>query len=204
LEDRRRRISRWVDEVGPRAIGFARTFTDSEDEARDLVQEAWLVVLDHDGPLPSSDGAARSWLFEVLRKLAVGRIRTDRRRSWLLDRFRSDVPGAVDEDDADLDQRALVRAVLACIDELPRLQRLVLVARLIEGRTVRETADQLGRAEGTIKISLSRAVRALRAKLGSDLEEALRRAPLTTLRMRSGPDSVGRDPADDTTEPQEN
>ena len=112
MEDRRRRIAGWVDDVGPRAIGFARTLTGSEDEARDLVQEAWLVVLDHDGPLPASDGAARAWIFEILRKLAVGRIRTDKRRKGLLLRFRSDVPGSATGSDGGADQRALLRLSL--------------------------------------------------------------------------------------------
>ena len=188
MEDRRRRISRWVDEIGPRAIGLARTLTDSEDEARDLVQEVWLVVLDHDGPLPRSDWAARAWIFEILRKLAAGRLRTADRRSGLLARFRSDVPTGAKADGAGLDERALLREVLASIDELPTLQRLVLVARLVEGRTVRETAEQLDRAEGTVKASLSRAVRTLKTSLGTDLEDALRRTPVTRRRPPPGPD----------------
>lgn len=133
----------------------------------------------------------------------MGRIRRESRRVGLLERFRSDVPGSHAGKDAGLDERALFREVLRCIDELPRLQRRVLVARLLEGRTVRETADQLGRAEGTVKVSLSRAVRSLRAKLGSDLEDALRRAPLSRPGGGSKAMTDDRDSADESTDTQE-
>jgi RNA polymerase sigma-70 factor (ECF subfamily) len=190
VEERRHRISRWVDEIGPRALRFARTFTDSEDEARDLVQEAWVVVLDHEGPLPPSDVAALAWIFEIMRRQAAWRTRTAKRRRGLLERFRSDVPGADRPDEAGLDERTLAQEVLRCIHELPPLQQRVLVARVLEGRTVRETARDLDRAEGTVKASLSDAVRALRAGLGRDLEEALRRVPLTRFRRTPKPAST--------------
>ncbi len=205
MEERRRRISRWVDEIGPSALRFARTFTGSEDEARDLVQEAWLVVLDHEGPLPLSENAARGWIFEILRRLAAIRIRTTSRRSGLLERFRGDVPGAAPAEEAGLDERFLAREILRCIDDLAPLQRKVLIARILEGRTVRETAEQLGKAEGTVKASLSRAVRSLRVSLGTDLEEALRRVPLSRFHRRPDSDSDlnPRSRTDDPSDPQE-
>lgn len=178
MEARRRRISRWVDAFGARALNVARSLTESEDEARDLVQEAWLIVLDHDGPLPESVGDARVWVYQILLKLSASHSRTSTRRSGILTRFRSDFSDSV-EPGVLLDERALVREVLRCVDQLPSLQRRVLVARILDGLSVRETARQIDRAPGTVKASLSRAIRTLKEMLGADLEEALRRAPLS-------------------------
>jgi len=177
VEERRRTIARWVDEFGHRAYAFARTLTHSEEEAKDLVQEAWIVVLEHRGRLPS-DQMARAWVFEIVRRLGVSRIRTERRRRGMLGRFRTDLPAPQPALEPELDTDALVREVLVQIEALPKLQRLVLVARLVEGRSIRETAELLGRAEGTVKASMARAITALRGRLGDGWEEALRRAPL--------------------------
>ena len=51
------------------------------------------------------------------------------------------------------------------VDSLPRDQRLVLVRRFIEQRSIREVAGELGRSEGAIKQLQVRALRTLREKL---------------------------------------
>jgi len=187
VEERRRTIARWVDEFGPRALAFARTLSETEEDARDLVQEAWLVVIEHRGKLPS-DEMARPWVFEIVRKLGMSRIRRAKRRLGFARRFSSDLPTPQPIRGKELDTDALVREVLAQIERLPGLQKRVLIARLIEGRTVAETARGLDRAEGTVKGSLARAVATLRERMGGEWEEALRRAPL---RGRSPPPGGG-------------
>jgi len=188
VEERRRTIAHWVDEFGHRAYAFARTLTQSDEDARDLVQEAWLVVVEHRGPLPTDDETARAWVFEIVRRLGMNRIRTDKRRRGVLRSFARDVPQPQPIQGPELDRDALVREVMYQIEALPALQRRVLVARLVHGRTIRETAEDLGRAEGTVKGSLARAIGALRSKLGAEWEEALRRAPL---RSRPPPEGGG-------------
>lgn len=198
VEERRRTIAGWVDDFGHRAYAFARTLVDTPEEAQDLVQEAWLVVLEHRGKLPA-DEMARAWVFEIVRRLGVNRIRTTKRRRRFFRKFGSDLPRPESPGDPELDRDALVREVLLQIEALPRLQRHVLVARLIDGRSVRETAHDLGRAEGTVKGSLARGIATLRARLGEEWEDALKRAPLRRRPMESEggpPGAVQRDTRD--------
>jgi RNA polymerase sigma-70 factor (ECF subfamily) len=64
--------------------------------------------------------------------------------------------------EADL-ERAVMLGKL--VDSLPRDQKLVLVRRFIEQRSIREVAGELGRSEGAIKQLQVRALRTLREKL---------------------------------------
>lgn len=193
VEERRSTIARWVDEFGDRAYAFAVTLTTSEAEAQDLMQEAWLVVLEHRGRLPSDD-MARGWVFEIVRRLGMNRQRLTSRREGLLEHFEADVPRPEQAAAPELDVEALVREVLRHVDELPELQQRVLVARLLEGRSVRDTAEHIGRAPGTVKGSLARAIATLRLRLGDEWEEALRRAPLRRRPPAEGGGRRGADP----------
>lgn len=60
---------------------------------------------------------------------------------------------------------ALRSRLSAALDELSRGQREAFVLVHLEGRTVRETAEILGKAPGTVKSHLHRALRSLRASL---------------------------------------
>jgi RNA polymerase sigma-70 factor (ECF subfamily) len=64
---------------------------------------------------------------------------------------------------------ALRRRVASAVEALPRGQREAFVLVHLEGLTVAEAAQATGRAPGTIKSHLHRALRALRARL-ADLD----------------------------------
>lgn len=174
MESRRERVERWIETLGGRAYALAQTLSDSEDDARDLLQEAWMFVVDHEGELPG-DAAAPAFVFTIVRKIGLARIKRESHRSALLERFAGDVPGPQPQPEPDPDQEVVVRRLLQSIDELPTLQRGVVIARILEGRSIADTARKLGRAPGTVKVSLSRAVASLRAVLGKDVQEAVAR-----------------------------
>jgi RNA polymerase sigma-70 factor (ECF subfamily) len=189
VESRQARVERWIRTLGGRAYALASTLTESEDDARDLLQEAWMFVIDHDGELPEDDGAP-AFVFTVVRKLGLARIARSRRRSVLLERFAGDVPGPEPDREPDVDRDAVVRPLLEAINELPTLQREVIVARIIEGRSIADTARKLDRAPGTVKASLSRGVASLRSALGDDTQEAVARINRARRpRTRAGPEA---------------
>jgi RNA polymerase sigma-70 factor, ECF subfamily len=69
---------------------------------------------------------------------------------------------AGDPDFEQIDQRArLFRAV----EKLPSAQRRVVQMRFVEGKSVREIAQQLGRTEGAVKQLQFRALQTLRARV---------------------------------------
>lgn len=110
-------------------------------------------------------GSFAGWLYSVCRSvcLAAERKRSTR-DSTLADvgLTRGAPPPAPDTAAEDEEmRRSLQRAVM----ELPAREREVVVLRLVEGRSVRETALAMGCAEGTVKAALHHAMRKLEANM---------------------------------------
>lgn len=60
------------------------------------------------------------------------------------------------------------------VDRLPDVQRLVIVRRFVEQKSMREIAAELGRSEGAVKQLQFRALQTLRTRIGSRHAEPIR------------------------------
>ena len=160
---------------GGRLLAVARRIVGSEEDARDVVQDAFLNAF---RSLNRFEGTAKlsTWLHRIVVNAALMRLRTRKRKpeqsietllpAFLEDghyeeRFKSwDEP--VDKLMERAENRALVRKQ---IDALPEGYRTVLVLRDIEGLDTEETANVLGLSVNATKIRLHRARQALRTML---------------------------------------
>lgn len=162
----------------PRMLAVARRILNSEDEAQDAVQEAFLQAF---RGLPRFAGQARlsTWLHRIAVNAALMRLRRRRRRPAevpggdddLQPRFRADghrldVGAPWPEDSQSLLESKEVRALVRdAISRLPDHHRTVLVLRDIEGLDNGEVAKLLGVQPEAAKMRLHRARRALRTLL---------------------------------------
>ncbi len=154
----------------PQLFGVVRSFTADDDEAEDLLQEVWMTVSvqAHKRPATAPIGA---WLHTVALNRACSHLRKVRRRRWLLMRWSTALPPQHDETRAPSVREALERARLwRAVGNLPALQRDALLLRIVDGLSTREAAQQLGRAEGTVKASLFRALQNLRCQLNREAD----------------------------------
>lgn len=133
----------------------------THEEAEDFAQDTLVRVVQHWEAVASKDhpeawvyrtgmNVSRSWL----RRLRVAR----RHLPELLDRHSDD----------DLSVSMTVRAAL---QELPRRQREALVLRFYAQLPVREAAEAMGCAEGTVRALTAQGVSALRERIGTELKE---------------------------------
>jgi len=168
-----------VREYGRRMLATARRFVGSEDEARDVVQEAFLAAF---RAIDGFAGTARlsTWLHRIVVNAALMKLRSRRRRreepiDGLLPRFDEEgywADGAAPSETAtDMlveseETRALVRKA---IDRLPANYRSVLLLRDIEELDTDETASLLGVTPNAVKTRLHRARQALRTLLEREL-----------------------------------
>ncbi|MCG6958164.1 MAG: RNA polymerase sigma factor [Gemmatimonadetes bacterium] len=161
------RVAGWIDEYGARLLNVATAMTGDLDEAEDALQEVWLIAMRRHQVLETSPYVG-AWLYRVLANVVRGRRRTAMRRRDLLRRFR---PRGVDTVEppagGTLEQEQIKERLWREIMELPDLQRQVILLRTVEGLSTEETARAIGRAQGTVKTSLHRAVKRLRARLGA-------------------------------------
>ncbi|MDP3718403.1 MAG: sigma-70 family RNA polymerase sigma factor [Acidobacteriota bacterium] len=167
---------------GGRLLAVTRRILGSDEDARDVVQDAFLNAFRSVNRFEGNSKLS-TWLHRIAVNAALMKLRTRRRKpeqsietllpAFLDDghhqeRFQSwDEP--VDQVMERAETRQLVRAQ---IDALPESYRTVLVLRDIEGLDTEETANMLGLTVNATKIRLHRARQALRSLLAPHLAGA--------------------------------
>ena len=169
-----------VRRYGGRMLAVAERFVGKGDEARDVVQDAFLSAF---RAIDRFEGSARlaTWLHRITVNAALMRLRSRRRRPEeslddLLPQFEADghrtSPRGPWQPLATLERAELRTLVRERIDELPESYRTVLLLRDIEELETGEVADLLGVNTGTVKTRLHRARMALRSLLDPHLRES--------------------------------
>jgi RNA polymerase sigma-70 factor (ECF subfamily) len=131
------------------------------EDAEDVAQEAFAKAYRSFRSLRDRE-RFRAWLVRMTWRLAIDRIRSNRRRSA----HEQDVETApAARLDPDVDARDRHAHLWAAIDELPESLRVVTVLAAIEGYDMKEVSRLLDVPEGTIKWRLFTARKALQEKL---------------------------------------
>jgi RNA polymerase sigma-70 factor (ECF subfamily) len=178
-----------VRQYGGRMLSTARRFVGSEDEARDVLQEAFIAAFKS---IDGFNGTARlsTWLHRIVVNAALMKLRTRRRRreesiDGLLPSFDEDgrwasAPTTWETPaDALLEQRETRSLVRAAIDRLPASHRTVLMLRDIEELDTDEAAAALGVTPNAVRVRLHRARQALKTLLERELPIAAPAAACT-------------------------
>lgn len=168
-----------------RLFRIARSLVQDENEAEDVLQEAYVRGFAAIGGF-RGDSTLFTWLTRITLNEARGRLRK-RRPTVDLDAVEAaQEQGAqvimfpnsfgAGTPEADAARGEARRLMEAAIDDLPEPFRLVFILRVVEDCSVEETAAQLGLRPETVKTRLFRARRllqkALQEKLQSSLGEA--------------------------------
>ncbi len=167
-----------VRRCGGRMLSTARRILGDEEEARNVVQDAFLSAYRSIDRF-AGDAQISTWLHRIVVNTALMRLRSRRRHPEtpiedLLPHFDGDGGHRKPAEIADLGacdpgtelDRAQLRArVRDCIAELPDSYRTILVLRDIEEASTEEVAVILGLTEGNVKTRLHRARQALKTLL---------------------------------------
>jgi len=150
------RLAELFDIHHERLFRLALRLAADREEARDLVQEAFLRAAERPGSVPAGESGGEAWLVRTLVNLCRDRWR----RRAVRDKARPQLFAGEEGGDAEgaLVARAAVRGALARLS--PR-RRAVIVLCELDGRTVREAAGLLGVAEVTVRWHLMAARREL-------------------------------------------
>jgi RNA polymerase sigma factor (sigma-70 family) len=150
-EDPRGRLERLFECHHLRLYRFALRMTRGDDEALDLVQEAFVRAAREQHRLPADDGRAGAWLVRVVVNLLHDRYR--RRQVRQAFRIGWVAPPERDFTEA-IDTRDAVRTAIA---QLPPRQRAIIIMFELEERSISEIATELGLAAVTVRWHLSTA-----------------------------------------------
>lgn len=171
-----------------RAFAIALSLVRDENDARELVQDAFLRVY---RGLNSFQGGSSffTWLYRIITNLSIDLIRKPGRQLADIDeaRFESDesqeaefpLLSRVDgSDPVDVvRRREIARRLQAALDALPPYHRGVIVMREIEGLSYEEMATAMGVSKGTIMSRLFHARQKLQKALADCYEEQIGRIP---------------------------
>ncbi len=165
----------------PRMLAVARRMMSTDEDARDVVQEAFLNAFRAMGKF---EGQAKlsTWLHRIVVNAALMKLRTRRRKPEeslepLLPTFKDNGGHAEkftqwDESADQIAEREETRQVVRdAILSLPETYREVLILRDIEEMSTDETARALGITGNAVKIRLHRARLALRTQLDSHVKK---------------------------------
>jgi RNA polymerase sigma-70 factor (ECF subfamily) len=153
------------------AYNLARWLTRNENDAEDVVQEAFLRALRFFGGFHG--GNARAWLLAIVRNACYDWLRRNR-PSEASASFDEEVhSSAVDQDPTPEDlliEQAGRHRLREALEALPLAWREVLVLRELEGLSYKEIADVAGIKMGTVMSRLARARSGLQQQLAVDFK----------------------------------
>lgn len=143
---------RYVAEI----YGYAMNNLGSAQDAEDLTAETFLRVVDNlDGY--RGEASFRTWLYAIARNQLRDHFRRNGRQPTLdIDTSRLAAPVTETASSGSPRWTALGAAVMA---QLPENHRRVLTLRILEERSVHETAILLGTTEGNVKVLQHRALK---------------------------------------------
>ncbi|WNJ16156.1 RNA polymerase sigma factor [Pontibacter sp. G13] len=143
-------------------FGVCLRYTDSRDDAQDILQEGFIKVFRHISKF-RGDGSLEGWIRRIMVHTSIEHYRKKSRY------FMVDIQEAhTHELDADAISNLSHEEILTLVRDLPAGYRTVFSLYVIDGYTHQDIADMLGISVGTSKSQLSRAKRLLQQQL-SDL-----------------------------------
>jgi len=145
------------------AVRVAYSVVRNQQDAEDVAQEAFARAYRRFSSLRDRE-RFRAWLVRMTWRLAL-----DHRRAWKRRQAREDAVMAITPQTGNLEHDTIAQERKArlwkAIEELPERLRVVTVLAAIDGHGVREVAELLGVAEGTIKSRLFEARQKLHERL---------------------------------------
>jgi RNA polymerase sigma-70 factor (ECF subfamily) len=162
-----------IQRYNQRLFRIARSIVRNDSEAEDALQQAYCSAFSN---IETFRGQSQfgTWLARIVMNEALGRRRRQRPTVELtVMEERPDLAAqiipfrntALIDPETSMAQKEIRALLERSIDELPENFRMVLVARLIEGMSVEETAELFGILPETVKTRLHRARRLLKHEL---------------------------------------
>ena len=142
---------------------FVLYLAGDSDMAEEIFQETWFRAAKSAGKKPID--SFKRWLFRIAVNFHRDELRKQKVRRLFLGDGQSQERSESAASPRETEGFEIREAILRAMDDLTPRQRAVFVLTYVEGFKVREVCEMLGKAEGTVKSTLHRALVVLREKL---------------------------------------
>ena len=152
-----------VDSYSERLYWHIRRFTDSHDDANDLMQDVFIKIWN---ALPNfrRDSQIYTWIYRIATNEALNKTNKDRHRTSLGGQ-QSDLAVSKIEDDPYFNGTALQRELHNAVRELPEKQRIVFNLRYFDEMKYEDMSKVTGTSIGALKASYHHAYNKIKEKL---------------------------------------
>jgi RNA polymerase sigma-70 factor, ECF subfamily len=164
-----------------RLYRIARSILRNDSEAEDIVQESYVRAFTHLASFRGESSLA-TWLSRITINEALGRLRRQRpmvdvatpeTKTAVAEIIQFPLSARSEDPERTMAQREILQLVERATDNLPEVFRTVFITRVIEGMSVKETAELLGLRPETVKTRLHRARRLVREQLDKQIGPVL-------------------------------
>lgn len=167
----RRAFEMLIERYKQKAYRIAFDFTRDREEAKDLSQEAFLRAFMHMKGF-DRQSSFYTWFYRILVNICIDHRRRGKKVAWEPFEEGTEISvegdgmaGASSRPDQEAMAGELSRRVDAALASLSANQRTAFILKNHQGLSIREIAQVMKAAEGTVKVHLHRAVAALRLSL---------------------------------------
>jgi RNA polymerase sigma factor (sigma-70 family) len=144
-------------------LRFAATKLGSEQEARDVAQEAYVRLLQLDRP--ETIGYLRAFLFKITANLATDRLRARRRAPVIQASSEEDLVSFELSPERQCGGLEMVAVLNRALTELPSKCREILLLHRLEGLSRDEIAKRTGLGERMVRLYMARALEHLHRRI---------------------------------------
>ncbi|MEM1329007.1 MAG: sigma-70 family RNA polymerase sigma factor [Planctomycetota bacterium] len=154
------------DRFGSLVFKLAYQAMPTRADAEDAVQEIFVRLWKTAGRYDPKRAALVTWVMLISRRHLVDRMRRRqaRVRPQHLDAAQAAADSETSVTGAEMERQERFSGLMSQVDQLPELQKTVVVRAYLGGQTLRQIGEELGTPLGTIKSALSRALVRLRER----------------------------------------
>lgn len=145
---------------------FAEQFVRDRDDAEDVAEETFLVVMRQCGTFDPARAAFPNWLYGIARRVARRHNTRRRRRLLLWERWHRE-PRVEVSSERVTEARETLGQVARILGELPEMQKQCFELHVVRGLDVAVVAAMYEISESTVRQHVFRARRIIRSQLGS-------------------------------------
>jgi RNA polymerase sigma-70 factor (ECF subfamily) len=146
----------------------------NRDAAEELTAEVFHKALAHLPTFEVRGAPFGAWLIRIAANAVIDRTKRDGREVVDSD----SLPDTILLPAVDLDRDEQCARLFRLVDALPDVQRDVIVDRFVDERSLKETAERLGRTEGAVKQLQYRALETLRRQMRDPKRRVRMRVPV--------------------------
>jgi RNA polymerase sigma factor (sigma-70 family) len=146
-------------------VRYASGITGNLDQARDVVQDAFLRLHNQNGDRPEN---VQAWLYTVCRRRALDIVRKDTRMKTLDKHHTAVCDLSETQPSHPLEQRETQNDLLRALADLPANQQEVVRLKFQDGLSYRDIAEVTGLSQSNVGYLLHTAVKRLRERLATN------------------------------------